>query len=59
MLPENDRGAAPVKSDPELSNRIQHSDYRTDRVFWTTVWCYFGALSVGQIAVSIFQAVNS
>lgn len=59
MLPENDRGAAPVKSDPELYIQDQQGNCRTDRVFWTTVWCYLGALSVCQIVASLLLAVHS
>jgi len=53
------KGAAPEKSDPELSVRNQHSNYFTDRVFWTTVWSCFGSLSVAQIVVSVWMAVHS
>lgn len=52
-------GAAPAKSDPKLSIPNQHSNYHTDRAFWTTVWCYFGSLSVAQIVVSVWMAVQS
>lgn len=53
------KGAAPVKSDPELSIQNQRSNYRTDRAFWTTAWCSLGALSVAQIVASVWLAVHS